>query len=62
MRMSKEREKELNGFFTHELNARGDWFDYYNWDSFVECDEILTSDEVDYFRDNFRVRVTLTKK
>lgn len=65
MRVSKERERELIELIANNLtDALGahDAFEYTKWDGLIECDELLTAEELQWVDANFRVQVRLLRK
>jgi len=61
--MDKDREKYLMNLAQGHLgDPSKSWFDYLDWDSLIECDELLTDDELEWLNDNCVVTVTVTRK
>lgn len=60
--ISAARSAELVLLAEESLNQRDDWFDYFNWDSLIECDRTMSPDELRWLEENFTVEVRLMEK
>jgi hypothetical protein len=59
--ISKTRQKELIQLASAELSSR-EYFNYHDWDGLIECDELMTADELDWLYANATVEVTVKVK
>lgn len=63
MKIGKKRQEKLLLLASNHLNAvADDFFSYGYWDGLIECDNLLSVEELEWLEENYVAAVTLEAK